>query len=131
MRLFVDVDDTLVLYQRPGPNPYGVYAGTPWEPNIRLIEGVKQFAKDNPEALIVVWSGGGRAYAIEWADRLGLGDIADGLLKDSSTMHLITEEDIVIDDMDLGGRRTHNPYEWPEAPWSNEERQAISKQDGS
>ena len=28
-------------------------------------------------------------------------------------MHLIQESDIAVDDMDLGGRRTHKPHEWP------------------
>lgn len=114
MRLFVDVDDTLVLYQTLGPNPYGYYMGTPWQPNVRLIEGIKQFHRDYPATLITVWSGGGRAYAREWAERLGLGDIVTTVIKDESTMNLITSGSIVVDDTCLGGRRTHEPHEWPE-----------------
>jgi len=32
MTIFVDVDDTLVLYDplRSGPHPYGVFDGIPW-----------------------------------------------------------------------------------------------------
>ncbi len=48
MTIFVDVDDTLVLYDPPrsGPHPYGVYDGIPWKPNERLIEGLKAAARD-------------------------------------------------------------------------------------
>ena len=115
MNLFVDVDDTLVLYETPGPNPYGVLHGVPWKPNTRLIDGIKQFSQANPTAQIVVWSGGGQEYAVEWANRLGLGGIATGHLKDESTLSLLIQDgDIVIDDLDLDGRRTHRPDEWPE-----------------
>ena len=60
MRYFFDCDDTLVLYGNPGPNPYGYYMDTPYEVNSRLIEGIKELHEREPEALIVVWSGGGR-----------------------------------------------------------------------
>jgi len=113
-RLFVDVDDTLVLYDKVGPNPYGLYHGTPWTPNHRLVEGIKQFRLDNPTELIVVWSGGGLEYAHQWNHDLGFDDTIISLTKDVSTLHLVRDGDIVVDDQDLGGKRTHKPDEWPE-----------------
>ena len=66
MTIFVEVDDTLVLYDpsRSGPHPYGVFDGIPWKPNERLIEGLKAAARDG--TVVIVWSGGGRQYVQQW-----------------------------------------------------------------
>jgi len=109
-RLFVDVDDTLILYDKAGPNPYGVYMGTPYSINERLVEGIREFANSG---LVTVWSGGGRDYVIEWLKKLGLDDVAFAMTKDASTLHFIEEDSIVVDDMDVPWR-THFPNEWPE-----------------
>jgi len=37
--LFVDVDDTLIIYDLPPPNPYGYFQGTPWRVNQQLLDG--------------------------------------------------------------------------------------------
>lgn len=58
MTIFVDVDDTLVLFDGDKVNPYGVINGKPYKPNLALIEKLKNF-----KGHIVVWSGGGRDYA--------------------------------------------------------------------
>ena len=115
-RIFCDVDDTLVLYQdaQVGPHPYGLYMGTPFAVNTRLVAGLIQFRAANLWELIVIWSGGGKEYAEMWARRLGLDRISVGLSKDVTTFDLIQEGDVVVDDEDLGGRRTHRPDEWPE-----------------
>jgi len=115
--LFVDVDDTLILYDRIGPNPYGIYFGEPYSVNDELLRGILDFHKNNPNSLIVIWSGGGKQYAEMWIDRIGLGDIIPsivGLGKDRDSLVLVKDGDIVIDDDILGGLRTHNPNEWPE-----------------
>ena len=78
--LFVDCDDTLVLYLEVGPNPYGIYWGTPYEVNHRLVEGMLRFGERYPEALIVVWSGGGLEYAEMVMNLLGLNKV-DSLVK--------------------------------------------------
>ena len=120
-RIFCDVDDTLVLYQKVGPNQYGVYMGTPFVVNERLVAGLLDLRVRDPWTLIVVWSGGGKEYAKMWMRCLGLDKIAVGMLKDETTFPLIQEGDVVIDDDPLGGRRTdqparrtHKPDEWPE-----------------
>ena len=56
--------------------------------------------------------GGGAWYAEIIAGKLGLDFPC--LDKDEITFELIQEGDVVIDDQDLGGRRTHNPFECPE-----------------
>ncbi len=56
--VFVDVDDTLVLFDGNTVHPYGVLEGRPYKPNLALIEKLNNF-----EGYIVVWSGGGRDYA--------------------------------------------------------------------
>lgn len=116
MILFVDVDDTLVIWQKAinAPQPDGFYMETPWAANERLIVGVKAFHEANPRMLIVIWSGGGKEYAEMWARRLDLNHLSIGMLKDKMAYELISEGDIVIDDEDLGGHRTHKPDEWPE-----------------
>ena len=114
--LFVDVDDTLVLYDKAGPNPYGVYMGTSWSANEPLIEGIKQFAQDNPDAVIVIWSGGGKDYAGMWAHHLRLDGLMVAMDKDDMAVkELIRDGDIVVDDMDVSWR-THAPDAWPPAP---------------
>jgi len=103
MRLFVDIDDTLILYD--------LEANTPFTINEKLLEGIKQFQQNNPDELIVVWSGGGKEYARMWGDKLGLEGITY-LLKDKDSFWLVNSGDIVIDDQPMS-IRTHAPNEWP------------------
>lgn len=117
-RLFVDVDDTLVIYEEDGndAHPYGVYLGQPWHANKRLIQGIKNFREENPEALIVIWSGGGKQYAQEWAEQLDL--IQYDIVTMDKGFRNIEEmvrpgTDIVVDDMELVGKLTFKPWEWP------------------
>lgn len=113
-RLFVDVDDTLVLYDLNAPNPYGIYQGVPYKLNDKLIEGIKKYHIDNPDELIIVWSGGGREYAEMWINNIGLNNIAYPLEKSKETFHLIQDNSIVIDDMEDMFKRTYTPFNWPE-----------------
>ena len=112
MTLFVDVDDTLIIYDLPPPNPYGYFQGTPWRVNQQLLAGVHQFHADHPETPIIIWSGGGRDYGEMWIVPLGLSGFAEGMLKDWQSLSLIQEGDIVVDDLDEPWR-THSPDQWP------------------
>lgn len=61
--VFVDCDDTLVLYVNQDiPNPYGILKGHPFKPNWELLDRLKSF-----KGQIHIWSGGGRDYAREVA----------------------------------------------------------------
>ena len=114
MTIFVDVDDTLVLYDPPrsGPHPYGVYDGIPWKPNERLIEGLKAAAKAGDK--VIVWSGGGGRYAGWWVQQLELGDyVQECWTKTDTALRILVKlEDVVIDDQPVIGR-THEPDQWP------------------
>ena len=112
MTLFVDVDDTLIIYDRPPPNPYGYYQGIPWRVNQPILDGIRRFHADNVEAPIIIWSGGGKEYAEMWIYRFGLAGLAVGMLKDHWALSLIQEGDIVVDDLDEPWR-THSPNQWP------------------
>ena len=108
MQIFVDCDDTLILYDsHTGVHPYGVLNGEPWRPNQPLVDALLE-----TEQPVFVWSGGGAWYAGIIAGKLGLDFPC--LDKDETTFEVIQEGDVVIDDQDLEGRRTHNPFEWPE-----------------
>jgi len=113
-RLFVDCDDTLALFEGEGIHPYGLLHGLPWKPNKPLIQRIKDFRAKNPDALIVIWSGGGEDYARVWMERL-LSDIdADAMTKVSTAMALCRQGDIVVDDQPLAGISTIGPHDdWP------------------
>ena len=113
-RLFVDCDGTLLLYPAEGEHQLGAYDGLQWTPNHALIQGIKDYVKKHPDALVVVWSGGGRRYAQICQRMVGLGDIAAAMVKSGATINLVRPGDIVVDDQELGGVRTHKPDEWPE-----------------
>ena len=53
--LFVDVDDTLIIYDLPPPNPYAYFQGTPWRINQQFLDGFNQFHVDNQETPIIIW----------------------------------------------------------------------------
>ena len=102
--LFVDVDDTLILFEGDGVHPYGFYAGQYW-PNEALIRRMR--AWDGP---IVVWSGGGEEYA-RTVGEVVLGDLHfTALQKDERTFALVQPGDVVVDN-DPISVRTHEPTE--------------------
>ena len=73
-RLFVDVDDTLILWSKDLRN--GLYA-THYEPNIDVVHFVRVWRQFHPDGEITVWSLGGKDYAEKHAsDHLpGLYDV--------------------------------------------------------
>jgi len=113
VRLFVDVDDTLVLYNQKGVNPYGAICGTPYIVNEPLVAFIHWWAKEHPDALVVIWSGGGRAYAQNVAARAGCSDVgAAYLCKDRDTLALVDKDDIVFDDQPIKvAARVWGPYD--------------------
>ena len=103
MRLFVDCDDTLILYDSEGDvHPYGFSRGDPYHVNETLVAFIWGFRAKYPDALIVIWSGGGRAYAEQVAREVGLSEVATlCAIKDRTTFGLVTTDDIVVDDQKL------------------------------
>ena len=113
-RLFVDVDDTLIIYEDGEDeerHPYGYLKGYSYHANEPLVDYIKWFAKEYPEALIVIWSGGGGDYARTIAER-ALPDLEVAtMIKDETTYPLVGADDIVVDDQDLPlPNEIHRPF---------------------
>jgi hypothetical protein len=113
-RIFVDVDDTLVLWQTNSLKPDGEYLGTPYTYNRPLIAALKCHYTDHPGAMIVIWSGGGRSYAKRFAEQIFGGRHIVTLGKEPDTVSLIRDGDIVIDDMVdfTHSGKQYGPTEW-------------------
>ena len=76
MRLFVDCDDTLVLYDAKGEvHPYGFVRDEPYRWNQSLKNFIFAFREKYEDALIVIWSGGGAQYAQRVAEAMGLDEL--------------------------------------------------------
>lgn len=60
--LYVDTDDTLVLYGERGTHPYGVLNKLEWRLNTELVAAINVWAEAN-NAMVRLWSGGGANYA--------------------------------------------------------------------
>lgn len=130
VRLFVDCDDTLALYcsvptskcEHKGIHPYGS-RWSPWVPNEPLIAHIRGFRERHPDALIVVWSGGGKDYAQRFIDKLLPDQGIVAMDKWVPNTDLVRAADIVVDDqwesMTKGnefsaGAYVFGPHFWPE-----------------
>jgi hypothetical protein len=65
MRLFVDVDDTLILWSKDAKDGSFV---TKYEPNEAVIHFIRTFRQVHPGHEVVVWSTGGADYARKHAE---------------------------------------------------------------
>lgn len=97
MKLFVDCDDTLVLWQYIQRED-GLYFATPWQANDNLIAAIKGYYRERQDLELIIWSGGGVEYADRWANRFFPSIPYTVVQKD---MHLPQEGDICIDDMEI------------------------------
>ena len=93
MTLFIDCDDTLVLWD----DVKGV--NTSWKPNFPLIRAVLLWREKQPGEEVVVWSGGGADYALGWAKKL-LGTFMFDTVTDKY-LNSIKSGDIWVDDQKL------------------------------
>jgi len=107
VRVFVDCDDTLVLWlgeegqPLEGQNPYGGGAER-WRWNHQLVGFLLVLEFMMPEAEIVIWSGGGEQYARTWRDRLAaVFPVVEGWACASKDTRVPTAEDTCIDDAEL------------------------------
>lgn len=97
MRIFCDVDDTLVFWTKNGNgNPM---VGSDWRANQDLIDLIYTLG-DNPDNEVIVWSGGGKPYAELWARRF-FPDLEWQALDKVNNLGLPEKGDLVIDDMEL------------------------------
>ena len=99
--LFIDVDSTLILYPHEDTGD-----GRDWQINGRLLRAIKKYCLSQSwanERQMVVWSGGGRAYAETWLERISF--ISHVLLGaepcakiPSVASVLVRSDDLCIDD---------------------------------
>lgn len=98
-RLFVDCDDTLILWDQAADETSGLYYGDRYRPNTSLIEAIEQFARMSPDTDIYVWSGGGVDYAGRWAGLFLQNISIKGWL--SKNIRLPDSYDVCVDDMPI------------------------------
>lgn len=99
--LFVDCDDTLVLWDPDPDEESSLYRGDRYTINHELVSNIKCWLGEHPEYKLVVWSGGGANYACHWGDK------AFGPFPHACTSKDITlpkDKDICIDDMPIEPR---------------------------
>lgn len=106
MRVFVDVDDTLVRWApetRGVIHPYGNGAED-WGPNCDVILLLRALKAEG--ANITVWSGGGEWWAKHWAEKL-IPNLYDSAI--DKYPRIPSQEEIYIDD--LGSESGHYPWQ--------------------
>ena len=91
--VFVDVDDTLILYEGVGIHPWGFIYGEPYNTNKKLINQLKAF-----KGKIVNWSGGGRGYAEQVAKAILPSDLKYFTMSKFAVPPDINPGDIIVDD---------------------------------
>ena len=113
MTVFIDVDDTLILFDNGGINPYGVINGKSYRPNLALIDKLKDFDGD-----IIVWSGGGRDYALMVAKKVLPKELRYMVGSKGIGIRNVKHGDIIIDDqkeyftaLEELGVSVFNPFE--------------------
>jgi hypothetical protein len=116
-RLFIDVDDTLVLYKDEGDiHPYGVLTGERFDWNTNLIERIIQFQTAYSDVEVIIWSGGGEEYAkFVCSEQLAQCEVS----YKSKDPSILKPGDIVIDDDESvlkaaaqRGAFIYKPHDW-------------------
>ena len=94
-QVFVDCDNTLVLYEDRLPHYYGILCGDSYMPNSELIDKLKRFL-----GTIIVWSSGGRDYARQVAELVLPKDLKYFAMSkfQFEAWCVLKEGDIVVDD---------------------------------
>ena len=117
-RLFIDVDDTLVLYteRKAGPNPLGLERDMNFRVNAELVDAIKIWRRHNIDGQVVVWSGGGEAYARSAGDRFIPGVATWYFTKGGKNLTLPNHDDLLVDDSptELGLGEVDAPVLLPE-----------------
>lgn len=113
MRLFIDIDDTLVIWEDEMQGD--IHVRQRWHFNTELLEAITEYIRKTSQvSSIYIWSGGGLDYATSWKERIS-DDPGYWIPQwDNSVIHktpiitlskdpsiLPSEEDLCIDDEEL------------------------------
>lgn len=113
-RLFVDCDDTLVIWQPENrKRADGLYMGDEWGSNDPLIDAIKAYLANNTDTQLIIWSGGGLNYADLWGRRILNQAGVHGWIALSKDNRLPRDGDLCIDDIELtlsSGEVVHPDY---------------------
>lgn len=105
-KLFIDIDDTLILYPSSDEdtNPLGIERGLEFLLNQPLVDAINRWLGKNRRGIVVLWSGGGEAYARSVSERFIPGVATWHFTKGGKSLDLADTEDILVDDSpnDLG-----------------------------
>lgn len=94
MRIFVDVDNTLIFWKNNGiPQDQNSYA-----PNTKLIDFLERCVAKYGADSVIVCSGGGLEYAKLWGERLFTCNVRYAF-KNRSLLETFSIEDVLIDNM--------------------------------
>lgn len=95
--LFIDVDSTLILYPHEDTGD-----DCEWQINGRLLRAIKKYCLSQPwrsDRHMVVWSGGGRAYAETWLERISfISPVLMGAEPYAKNPVMVFSRDLCIDD---------------------------------
>ena len=94
-RLFIDVDDTLVLWHNP------ILTDDDWDANETLIKFVREWKLFHRAGEVIVWSLGGADYAAMWKHRL----LPEADRSEAKYPIIPQVGDLFIDDDPLGSYR--------------------------
>ena len=97
VKLFIDVDDTLILYTNH--HTWNLEDTDSYQVNYPLIKALEKWQTVYPQDQLIVWSGTGSLWASRIADEF-LPNLSIALVgsKFSPLVHLTSEQDIAIDD---------------------------------
>ena len=103
MKLFVDVDDTLILYTQN--HTWNLEDTVSYTVNFPLIDALEKWQKIYPDEYLIVWSGTGTDWALEVSQAFLTHINVHMTGSKLSLVDMTTSEDLAIDDRSQDSRQ--------------------------